>query len=213
MKAFISVYFILSSFVAFSQEKAGNKLSGSKLVPSKTREAIRFQKEKKMLCDLIKQMENKGYYALKYNKWSPSYKNNTQNGFNTSGSIFIELPKNHPWKGKEVIHRAQVKDVYLKDALTTEFVLRQKVTSDLTPDIKIVQFVFENEDKARAAIPKMKKISAYTISVDGLKNPNGFWIYKNMIYFCRVRAAAFSIKPFRDVFEENFGKTTLLRWH
>ncbi|NJO88526.1 MAG: hypothetical protein HC831_05840 [Chloroflexia bacterium] len=202
MKVFISIYFILFNVVVFSQEKTGNKLSGSKLTPSKTREAVRFHKERKMLRDLIKEMENKDFYALNFANWSPSYKNNTNNGFSTSDSIFIDLPKNHPWQGKEVTHRAPSKEVYLHEILATEVVVKQKVTSTLKPDIKIVQFVFENEEKAKNALPKMKKISAYTISVDGLKSPNGYWIYKNMIYFCRVRAAAFSIKPFQDTFEK-----------
>jgi hypothetical protein len=213
MKILILVYFIFFSLVVFSQEKTGNKLSGSKLEPSSVRKPIKFQKEKKMLRDLIKRMESKEFYALKYEKWSISYKNNTQNGFTTTDSIFIQLPVNHPWKGQDETHRGPAKNVYFKEAFINEVAVRQGVSSPLKPDIKIVQLIFENEEKAKAAIPKMKKISAYTISVDGLKNPNGFWVYKNTIYFCRVRAAAFSIQPFREVFEKNYGQITLLRWH
>lgn len=82
----------------------------------------------------------------------------------------------------------------------------------LKPDIKIVQFIFESEEKAQTAIPKMKKISSFTIGVNGLKSPNGFWVYENMIFFCCVRATAFSIKPFHNTFEEKYGKTTILYW-
>ncbi len=213
MKSLIVIVFIFSGAIAFAQQKTSKRLTGSQLVPSKVRMAIRFQKETKMLHDLVKLMEQSDFYVVNYKKWSQSYKNNTLDGFITSDSVFIELPKEHKWKGKEIAVRAPYEAIFFKDAHITEVVLKKKIIASLKPDIKIVQLIFENEEKARATIPKMRKISSFTISVDGLKSPNGFWLYKNMIYFCRVRAAAFSIEPFHKVFEEKYGKTTILYWH
>ena len=157
-------------------------------------------------------MEEKGFYPLKLKEWSNAYKDNITGSVETKDSIFIRIPRNHAWKGKNDATKSVSEDIFINDATITEVVLKQETTSSMKPDIKIIQFIFESTEQAKAAVSKMKKISTFTISVRGLKSPNQHWLYENTIYFCRVRAAAFSTKPFLESFERTYGKVEVLRW-
>jgi len=212
MKTLTIIIFILFGFSLLAQEKTAKKLIPNKKAIPKIRVAVKLQKENKAFRDLVNAMQQKGFYPLKLKDWSSAYTNNIKGRIETNDSIFIQIPKNHNWKGKKDATKSAFEDVFFKDAIITEVVLKQKSKSSMRQDIKIMQFIFESAEQAKTAIPKMKKVATFTISVRGLKSPNRHWIYENTIYFCRVRAAAFSTKPFQDTFEKMYGKVEVLRW-
>ncbi len=189
-----------------SNEKRAKSISDLDDMKKVSRKPTCFVKNRDDFRKLVKAMEAKHYFPLRLSKWPHWYKNHINDKLYSGTEVFVELPLNTKWKGKENTIEAPEQIVIFKDAIVTEIVLKGE------GDVKIVQFLFSSNNEAEEAISKMKLISAYTISTRGLKNPNYYFIKDCAIYFVRVRAAAFNSATFREIFEEKHGKVKILRW-
>lgn len=198
---------VLLSFLSItcqnkSTGKKAKSLSNLDKYTEISRKPTCFVKNRDDFRELVKAMEAKHYFPLRLSKWPHSFKNHINSELYDGSEIFVELPTNTKWIGKEHYPRGPEQMLTFKNAVVTEAVLGAT---------KIVQFLFSNNDDAEKAITKMKLISAYTISTSGLKNPNYYFIKDCVIYFVRVRYYRVSM-TFRDFFEEKYGKVEILRW-
>jgi hypothetical protein len=160
-------------------------------------------------------LKEAGFVQHRVKNWNRAYKNHLEENSVYEDSLYLVLPENYVWLGTKRFESGsdrETKEIIFNNTIITETVVSKAPDGEFATDIKIVQFLFENEDAAQQAIDKMKHISFYTIDTRGLKNPNTWWIHNCAIYFCRVRAAAFSFKPVIDAFEKRNGKVNPMRW-
>ncbi len=210
MKQNILLIFITSVLFSCQNnvgEKQAKSLSGLTQMKETTKTPSCFTKNKADFRELLEAMLTKRYSVLKLSEWPLVYKNHIEDGWFNGTERFIELPENTKWTGVEHGIKKPEQAITFTNALITETVLK-----GYDSDVKIVQFLFKNSMDAEKAIAKMKLISAYTISTDGLKNPNYYFINDCVIYFIRVRAAAFPTETFKEIFEKKYGKVETLRW-
>ena len=171
--------------------------------------------EKKIFRMLAHDMKIDGYILQDIENWNDSYKNHIKSSNHNPKEKFAVLPENTVWKGIKRIegkYNRELTEIIFENTLITEVVVKHRLKSQFRPDIKIVQFLFKNKEEAEKSAEKLKLISNYTINTSGLKNVNHWWIHNCAIYFCRTRAAAFSIKPVSDRFEKRFGKVKIMSW-
>ncbi|MCF6365856.1 MAG: hypothetical protein L3J35_06590 [Bacteroidales bacterium] len=166
---------------------------------------------KKFVTDLT----TGGYNIQKLKDWNITYKNHIiSENYNLNDS-FIVLPENTIWKGIKRLkthHNREVTEIKFDNTKITEILVKRNKNKSFIADIKIVQFLFQNEEEVQKSTEKLKLISYYTINTAGLKNPNCWWIHNCAIYFCRTRSASTSFKTVIKTFEKKNGNVEIKRW-
>lgn len=158
-------------------------------------------------------LHESGYEKLQLKNWNTTYKNNAQSDYSDEFDYLIRLNTDTKFKAfsnaKKTSERKEY-EVDFKNVKIIAFVARRITDASMKNDFKVIQFWFTDSILASEALLKFKDISRYALDGRGLYSKNKYWQYKNRIYFCRTRAAAFSVEPAIDIFEQIYDEVEIL---